>query len=325
MIKAQKAEITKREREKRERERRMADSSGYKEYVAGLLAGVATVAIGHPFDTIKVKMQKHNTVAHGITYRNSFHCTARILKTEGIKGLYRGATSSFVGMAFESSLLFGMYSQIKQSLQGSAQGAGPQLQVIIPSAAYSGAIISFILCPSELVKCRMQVQGTDSLVPMSRRYDSSLDCALKTVKNDGVRGIFRGGFTTLLRESIGNAVFFSIYEHVRYHMHLHLKSASPDHRNLIDVGVGIASGGLGGIAFWSAVLPLDVAKTIIQTAPDNNSSRNPFQVLSSIYRRAGLKGCYVGLGPTIVRAFPANATAIVAWEVAVKLLGIKRD
>lgn len=54
MIKAQKAEITKREREKRERERQMADSSGYKEYVAGLLAGVATVAIGHPFDTIKV-------------------------------------------------------------------------------------------------------------------------------------------------------------------------------------------------------------------------------------------------------------------------------
>lgn len=52
----------------------------------------------------------------------------------------------------------------------------------------------------------------------------------------------------MLRESIGNAVFFSIYEHVRYHMHLHLKSASPDHRNLIDVGVGIVSGGLGGIA-----------------------------------------------------------------------------
>lgn len=28
----------------------------------------------------------------------------------------------------------------------------PQPQVIIPSAAYGGAIISFVLCPSELVK-----------------------------------------------------------------------------------------------------------------------------------------------------------------------------
>lgn len=34
--------------------------------------------------------------------------------------------------------------------------------------------------------------------------------------------------------------------------------------------------------FWSAVLPLDVAKTIIQTAPDKSSSRNPFQILSSV-------------------------------------------
>lgn len=26
----------------------------YKEYVAGMMAGLATVAVGHPFDTVKV-------------------------------------------------------------------------------------------------------------------------------------------------------------------------------------------------------------------------------------------------------------------------------
>ncbi|KAK9267945.1 hypothetical protein L1049_010382 [Liquidambar formosana] len=302
-----------------------SSTSGYKEYVAGLLAGVATVIIGHPFDTVKVKLQKHNTEAHGLKYKSGLHCTARILKSEGVRGLYRGATSSFVGMAFESSLLFGIYSQTKQSLQGGLHSSEPQPQVIIPSAAYGGAIISFILCPSELVKCRMQVQGTDSLVPKSSGYNGPLDCALKTVQTEGVTGIFRGGTTTLLRESFGNAVFFTIYEYVRYYMHLQLKAASSDHSNLIDVGIGIMSGGLGGVAFWSAVLPFDVAKTIIQTAPDKSSTRNPFRILNLIYRRAGLKGCYTGLGPTIGRAFPANAAAIVTWEVAVKFLGIKRD
>ncbi|KAK3207127.1 hypothetical protein Dsin_021173 [Dipteronia sinensis] len=300
-------------------------SSGYKEYVAGLIAGVATVIVGHPFDTVKVKLQKHNTEAHGITYKNGLHCTARILKTEGVKGLYRGATPSFVGMGFESSLLFGIYSQTKELLQGGVQSSRPQPLVIIPSAAFSGSIISFVLCPSELVKCRMQVQGTDSLVPKSGRYTGPLDCALKTIKNEGVTAIFRGGTTTLLREAIGNAVFFSVYEHVRYYLHLQLKSASSDHSNLVDMGIGIVSGGLSGIAFWSAVLPLDVAKTIIQTSPDKSSSRNPFQILNSIYRRAGLKGCYTGLGPTFFRAFPANATAIVTWELAMKLLGVRHD
>lgn len=36
------------------------------------------------------------------------------------------------------------------------------------------------------------------------------------------------------------------------------------------------------LQFWSAVLPLDVAKTIIQTAPDKCSPTNPFQVLNSV-------------------------------------------
>ncbi|XP_062104701.1 mitochondrial arginine transporter BAC1-like [Humulus lupulus] len=91
----------------------MGDTPAYKQYVTGLLAGVSTVAIGHPFDIVKVKLQKHNTEAHGIKYKNSLHCTARILRIEGIRGLYRGATSSFVGMSFESSLVFGIYSQTK--------------------------------------------------------------------------------------------------------------------------------------------------------------------------------------------------------------------
>ncbi|XP_052180757.1 mitochondrial arginine transporter BAC1 isoform X2 [Diospyros lotus] len=299
----------------------MTDGSAYKDYVAGLIAGVATVIIGHPFDTVKVKLQKHNTDAYGIKYRSGLHCTARILKTEGVKGLYRGATSSFVGMAFESSLLFGIYSQTKQLLEGGVQSEKPRPSVIIPSAAFGGAVISFVLCPSELVKCRMQIQGTDSLVPKSSTYDGPLDCALKTIKTEGATGIFRGGFTTLLRESIGNAVFFSTYEHVRYYMHLQLKGTPSSQNNLTDVGVGIMSGGLSGIAFWSAVLPLDVAKTIIQTSPDRGSTRNPFQILKLIYRRSGVKGCYTGLGPTILRAFPANAAAIVTWELAVKLLG----
>ncbi|KAL2344073.1 hypothetical protein Fmac_005358 [Flemingia macrophylla] len=300
-------------------------TSGYKDYVAGLLAGVAAVATGHPFDTVKVKLQKHNTEAHMIHYRSGLHCTTRILKTEGIKGLYRGATSSFIGMAVEGSLFFGIYSQTKLYLQGGVQSGEPRLQVIIPSAAFSGAINSFVLVPTELIKCRMQIQGTDSLVPTSSRYNSPLDCVLKTVKTEGVKGIFRGGCTTLLRESVGNAVFFSVYENVRYHMHSNIKAASSSYSNLVDIGIGIVTGGLGGVAFWLTVLPLDVAKTLIQTNPDKTCPRNPFWVLRSVYQRAGLKGCYMGLGPTISRAFPANAATIVAWELALKMLGVKHD
>lgn len=56
----------------------------YKEYVAGMMAGLATVAVGHPFDTVKVKLQKHNTDVQGLRYKNGLHCASRILQTEGV-------------------------------------------------------------------------------------------------------------------------------------------------------------------------------------------------------------------------------------------------
>lgn len=304
----------------------MVSGDAAKEYVAGFAAGIAMVITGHPFDTVKVKLQAHNTKTQVKEYRNALHCTTRILSTEGVKGLYRGASSSFIGIALESSLFFGIYSQTKQLLQGESQCSKPQFHVIIPSGAFVGAIISLVLGPSELVKCRMQVQGKDSALSSYTRYNGPLDCALKTIKNEGIKGMFRGGLTTLLRESIGNAVFFTTYESSRYYMHSKLNHAEGQASKLLqDVGIGIITGGISGMAFWATVLPLDVAKTVIQTSPDAKSSRNPMQTLYSIYRRFGLRGCYAGLGPTLARAFPANAAAIVALELTAKILGVKRD
>ncbi|OAY73419.1 Mitochondrial arginine transporter BAC1 [Ananas comosus] len=132
----------------------MGAGDAAKEYAAGFAAGVATVVTGHPFDTVKVKLQAHNTKTSVKVYKNAWHCTSRILIEEGIRGLYKGASSTFVGIAFESSLFFGTYTQVKQLLQGEAQSSKPKLEVIIPSAGFSGALISSILCPTELIKVR---------------------------------------------------------------------------------------------------------------------------------------------------------------------------
>lgn len=42
----------------------MGESYPFKEYVAGLLAGVATVLIGHPFDTVKVNITTFSSLSH---------------------------------------------------------------------------------------------------------------------------------------------------------------------------------------------------------------------------------------------------------------------
>lgn len=61
-------------------------------------------------------------------------------------------------------------------------------------------------------------------------------------------GIFRGGVTTFLRDSLGNAMFFAVYEYIRHFMHLQLKDATHEHTHLTELGIGILTGGLGGVA-----------------------------------------------------------------------------
>lgn len=201
-----------------------------------------------------------------------------------------------------------------------------------------------ILCPTELVKCRLQVQvGNGGATPRSQRYDGPLDCLRKTVKSDGVQGLFRGGFSTLLRECTGNSFFFTTYELTRYRLLTALEfpgtlesqptKAEPWKQFLygknyskimVEGAVDVLSGGLAGMVFWTAVLPFDVAKTRIQTALDPNISRNTFASLKVIHRQLGVRGLYAGLGPTLTRAFPANAAAMLTWELTAKLLGVRR-
>ncbi|BBM99533.1 hypothetical protein MPTK1_1g21910 [Marchantia polymorpha subsp. ruderalis] len=310
------------------------------DYIAGVAAGVATVLIGHPFDTIKVKLQTQRRNAQASQYRNGVHCLMQIVRGEGARGLYRGATPSFVGMSLESALLFGIYTQLRSTFQAGDEKS-PLLYSVLPAGFLAGASVSTVLCPTELVKCRLQAQvkrgsaGGRSL----KVYDGPVDCVLRTLRSEGVQGLFRGLTATFAREAFGNSAFFLTYEFTRSHMLSRLglqtnrvvkdrdealvergSTSSMYTNHLMEAGVGIASGGLAGIAFWLVVLPIDVAKTRIQISEESHQSRNPLVHLRAIHKDLGIRGLYAGLGPTLIRAFPANAASIVTWEVVSKFL-----
>eukprot|EP00850_Spirogloea_muscicola_P012955 SM000086S23007 [mRNA] locus=s86:291:4012:+ [translate_table: standard] len=371
-----------------------------RDYLAGIAAGVATVAVGHPFDTVKVKLQTQTLSASAAdrSFRSGWHCSRHILRTEGVPGLYKGATASFIGVALESALLFGAYTQVKTALQGGKRlGGPPDLPAVWAAAAVGGSTVSLVLCPTELVKCRLQVQAKSVAVRgPTPLYDGPWDCVVKTVRKDGVAGLFRGAAPTWCREAIGNVVFFTVYEVTKFHLRqaLRLDTAAPppllpaatascrEPRRLerpasssldvtsggsgwaatglplevstVDSGAqrqqqplatgplvdssgstignlravlldgitGVVSGGLAGIGFWIVVLPFDVIKSRIQTAVHPGASSRLLHNFRMLYQEAGIRGLYAGLGPTLVRAFPANAAAVVTWELAARMMGL---
>ena len=64
------------------------------------------------------------------------------------------------------------------------------------AGAITGVFAATVATPTERIKCLMQVQkGSKS----AAKYSSNIDCAVKLYKEGGVRSIYKGALSTLLR------------------------------------------------------------------------------------------------------------------------------
>lgn len=87
-------------------------------------AGIATAIATNPIWLVKTRLQldKSRIGNAGGRYRNSMDCAIQVLREEGIKGLYRGLSASFLGAA-ETTLHLVLYEQMKISFARPEQTA----------------------------------------------------------------------------------------------------------------------------------------------------------------------------------------------------------
>ena len=127
-----------------------------RDTTAGALGGVACVLGGQPFDTVKVKMQ---TFPH--LHKTWYRCLWSTLKVERLRGLYAGSIPALTAMVGENATLFMFYGRCLSAVRClTGKEKVEHLSVFERACAGSGAAFfsSFVLCPTELLKCRLQAQ-----------------------------------------------------------------------------------------------------------------------------------------------------------------------
>jgi len=60
----------------------------------------APLSVGHPFDTIKVRLQ----TTQKSQFQGPLDCVLQTVRNEGVRGLYKGATPPLVGWMFMDSM-----------------------------------------------------------------------------------------------------------------------------------------------------------------------------------------------------------------------------
>ncbi|CAF3620562.1 unnamed protein product [Rotaria sp. Silwood1] len=286
------------------------NSNAIIDFFSGITGATASVLVGQPLDTIKTKLQTFPT-----QYKNFFDCGRKIFHENGIRALYAGTSPSLLANIAENGILFMAYGQCQNMMCFLRNKTDhEQLNPLENMAAGSFAAVfsSIALCPTELVKCRIQtlneVQKMNSLNGENIIYKkiSPINITRNIIRTEGIRGLFHGLTTTLVRECPGYGCFFGGYELTRTLL-MH-KNQKKEDIGFIKTWI---SGGMAGICFWIVMFPIDAVKSRIQVfKPKMNFPKYTLQII----RNEGFMVLYAGLLPTLIRTFVATGTLFITVE-----------
>jgi len=280
-----------------------------KNISAGAVAGIAQTLIVHPLDVIRTRLQTANRFSGPVS------CLAQTVKHEGFRALYKGMASPLVAQGLYKSVMFGSNSfaqRCLKSLKGpDAEGKLNVLELSI-CGAFAGGVNSFVVTPFELVRNRLIVQyhavspsATSAAAGSAQAptYRGPLDVVRKVVGSEGVRGMWRGHSSTVLRDVPGLAAWFATSELCRRQLMaltLFAGSTAPPPVMLI-------SGAMAGIGFWTVALPFDTVKSIVQTDLQHKYS-GFVDCARKVVAEQGFRRLYQGYSVAILRGIPGAAT-----------------
>eukprot|EP00475_Leptophrys_vorax_P000217 TRINITY_DN10130_c0_g1_i2.p1 TRINITY_DN10130_c0_g1~~TRINITY_DN10130_c0_g1_i2.p1 ORF type:complete len:302 (-),score=50.93 TRINITY_DN10130_c0_g1_i2:56-961(-) len=262
-------------------------------FLAGGVALFTSFALTHPIDTIKTQMQ-----AHGGRFE-----MRDLFSRETQRALLRGFGSSIIGAFPQGAIRLSTYELCKTFLTQEHDVESPF--IINSLSAIAGDLSSSIVkVPREVITQRMQTCANGD----SSHIISSI------WRKEGIRGFFKGGVSTSLRDIPFMVILFSCYEEMK-------KRGIPKEGELTSFQSTLFGGSSGAFAGFLTT-PVDVVKTRIMThvRDTNPESRTIHYVAKEIYRVNGLKGFFIGATPRSVWWFAVCSIFFPTYEATKQTL-----
>lgn len=249
----------------------------YSFLFAGTFAGITSKLIEYPFDTLKVILQTRPDA----------------VKTTNLN-LYRGVSIPLIFASLENSIMFHSYHTTNKYLHDKLHN---QTLRDFFAGFVSGIISSFIMTPSELVKCKLQYNSIENKKISMMNFIKNIN---KTT------GFYHGHLSTMCREGIGTSIYFAMYDQMKR------KMKSQEFTQLWQMAL---AGSISGMCYWTSILPIDTIKSNKQI-----STLSYQEIIKNINNKYGFFGFYRGYKVTMLKACVSNFFIFYSYEFALQVL-----
>ncbi|XP_041340553.1 brain mitochondrial carrier protein 1 isoform X1 [Pyrgilauda ruficollis] len=308
----------------------------WKPFVYGGLASIVAEFGTFPVDLTKTRLQVQGQSADArfreVRYRGMFHALFRICREEGGRALYSGIAPALLRQASYGTIKIGIYQSLKRlfvdrmeafsavssmpgclspyrpgaasGLVSSGKCRDETLLINVICGVVSGVISSALANPTDVLKIRMQAQG-------SLFQGGMIGSFIDIYQQEGTRGLWRGVVPTAQRAAIVVGVELPVYDITK--KHLILSGLMGD-----TIFAHFVSSFTCGLAGAIASNPVDVVRTRMMNqraiVGSTELYKGTLDGLIKTWKSEGFFALYKGFWPNWLRLGPWNIIFFITYE-----------
>merc|ERR1711887_220911 len=182
--------------------------------LAGVAAGVSKTAAA-PIERVKLLVQNQDEMIKqgrlDKPYKGVLDCTQRVLKTEGVYPFWRGNLANVLRYFPTQALNFAFKDAIK-AIFAVPKDAPGSLKFATNIASGGAAGTLSLLFVYSLDYCRTRLANDAKGKGGERQFNGLIDVYVKTLKSDGIVGLYRGLVISAVGIFIYRGMYFGLFD-----------------------------------------------------------------------------------------------------------------
>jgi len=195
------------------------DKLGFAEnfMLSGVAAAVSKTAAA-PIERVKLLVQNQGEMLkQGILtepYKGVIDCTQKTLKSEGVGAFWRGNMANVIRYFPTQALNFAFKDTVKALFKTSKDAPNyVKFGTNIASGGCAGSMsLAFVY---SLDYCRTRLANDAKTKSGTRQYNGMVDVYVKTIKSDGIQGLYRGFVISCVGIFIYRGMYFGLYDSLK--------------------------------------------------------------------------------------------------------------